>query len=944
MVGDFDYVDDFGTITTTVLNFNVGGDFSNNDAANDFTWGANDTLTVLGSAFATVDSFTNSGYIDIANSFNVSAGKRFYNERGAIINANDFNVTAVDRFYNWYGNATINADNFNVSAGKRFYSWTSTINANSFNLTVEEFYNEKNATLNATNNFNVTADNFTNTDGNINADIFALSVIGDFDYTQRGIINATIFNLEVGGDFSNNDAANDFTWGANDTLTVSGSASVTADSFTNRGTIAVSNSSFDITAASLNNSGTISANTTLNTTVSSTTNNSFTNTGGVLNATAFALSVAGDFDYVAEYLGNGTITTNTLNLNVGGDFSNNDASSDFVWGANDTLTVLGTASVVADSFNNSGTIAVSNSSFDITATDFTNAGTISANSFNTTVDTFINEANSTIAANECNIIYTTSYTDQGTITCIEVIDIARPDANGLSNNSYTDFNILNSGIVLNNSDSAGTSQLAGSVSANTNYNSGDAASLILAQITGNDISLLEGALEVFGAEAGVIIANPSGITCNACSFINASRVDLVTGSNYNVATDTFDSIANTNIALIDDGFDASSVGILNIQAGSFTNTGGLEANIFNLSVAGDFDYTNRGTITTNTLNLNVGGDFSNNDANNDFVWGANDTLTVLGTASVVADSFSNSGTITVSNSSFDITAASLNNSGTISANSFNTTVSSTANNSFTNTGGVLNATAFALSVAGDFDNTNRGTITTNTLNLNVGGDFSNNDASSDFVWGANDTLTVLGTASVVADSFNNSGNINVANSSFDITATDLTNTGTISANTTLNTTVSSTTNNGFTNTGGVLNANAFALSVAGDFDNTNRGTITTNTLNLNVGGDFSNNDASSDFVWGANDTLTVLGTASVVADSFNNSGTIAVSNSSFDITAASLNNSGTISANTTLNTTLTSTLSGSFDNTGGVLSADTVSTVAGDFDDTKKGIINANYY
>ena len=37
------------------------------------------------------------------------------------------------------------------------YSWTSTINANSFNLTVEEFYNEKNATLNATNNFNVTA-------------------------------------------------------------------------------------------------------------------------------------------------------------------------------------------------------------------------------------------------------------------------------------------------------------------------------------------------------------------------------------------------------------------------------------------------------------------------------------------------------------------------------------------------------------------------------------------------------------------------------------------------------------------------------------------------------------------------------------------------------------------------------------------------------------------
>ena len=372
--------------------------------------------------------------------------------------------------------------------------------------------------------------------------------------------------------------------------------------------------------------------------------------------------------------------------------------------------------VTAGDFDNYATIDAEN--FNVTAVNnFNNrsSATINADSFNATANYFFNEANATITANECNIIHTTFYSDLGTITCndedeIEVIDIARPDANGLSNNIYTDFKILNSGIVLNNSDSAGTSQLAGDISANTNYNSGDAASIILAQITGNDISLLEGALEVFGAEAGVIIANPSGITCNGCSFINASRVDLVTGSNYNVATDTFDSIANTNIALIDSGLDASSVGILNIQAGSFTNTGGLEANSFNLSVAGDFDYTNRGTITTNALNLNVGGDFSNNDANNDFVWGANDTLTVLGTASVVADSFSNSGTIAVSNSSFDITAASLNNSGTLG----------------------------------------NGTITTNTINLNVGGDFSNNDAANDFTWNASDSLTVLGTASITA--------------------------------------------------------------------------------------------------------------------------------------------------------------------------------------------------
>ena len=57
---------------------------------------------------------------------------------------------------------------------------------------------------------------------------------------------------------------------------------------------------FNITATDFTNSGTISANTTLNTTVSSTVSGSFTNTGGVVSADTVSLSVAGDFDYVAD--------------------------------------------------------------------------------------------------------------------------------------------------------------------------------------------------------------------------------------------------------------------------------------------------------------------------------------------------------------------------------------------------------------------------------------------------------------------------------------------------------------------------------------------------------------------------------------------------------------------------------------------------------------------
>ena len=89
-----------------------------------------------------------------------------------------------------------------------------------------------------------------------------------------------------------------------------------------------------------------------------------------------------------------------------------------------------------------------------------------------------------------------------------------------------------------------------------------------------------------GAEAEVIIANPNGISCNGCSFINASEVDLRT---------------DNSIAIADNGLDASDVGTLNIRAGSFTNTGVLNANILNLNVNGDFDYTQRGIINNTSL-------------------------------------------------------------------------------------------------------------------------------------------------------------------------------------------------------------------------------------------------------------------------------------------------------------------------------------------------------
>ena len=116
------------------------------------------------------------------------------------------------------------------------------------------------------------------------------------------------------------------------------------------------------------------------------------------------------------------------------------------------------------------------------------------------------------------------------------LSIPKPDANGLSNNTYERFHIPSYGIIFNNSDVLGLSKLAGAVIANSNYAAGDIATIILNQITSNNRTYLEGVGEISGPSAALIIANPNGITCSGCGFINASRVDLITGtSNFNLS-------------------------------------------------------------------------------------------------------------------------------------------------------------------------------------------------------------------------------------------------------------------------------------------------------------------------------------------------------------------------------------------------------------------------
>ncbi|AYR22686.1 hemagglutinin repeat-containing protein [Herbaspirillum rubrisubalbicans] len=111
---------------------------------------------------------------------------------------------------------------------------------------------------------------------------------------------------------------------------------------------------------------------------------------------------------------------------------------------------------------------------------------------------------------------------------VPVVNIQTPSTAGVSLNRYRQFDVGTNGVILNNARSTTSTQLGGYVAGNPWLATG-AARVIVNQVNSANPSYLRGYLEVAGNRAQVVVANPAGITCAGCGFLNANRATLTTG-------------------------------------------------------------------------------------------------------------------------------------------------------------------------------------------------------------------------------------------------------------------------------------------------------------------------------------------------------------------------------------------------------------------------------
>src|SRR5450830_655019 len=181
---------------------------------------------------------------------------------------------------------------------------------------------------------------------------------------------------------------------------------------------------------------------------------------------------------------------------------------------------------------------------------------------------------------------------------VPLVNIQTPSAQGVSRNVYSRFDVDSKGVILNNGSSTYKTErgykteLGGYVQGNPWLATGT-AKVILNEVNSSNPSKLGGYIEVAGDRAQVIIANPMGITCSGCGFLNASRATLTTGVP-NIVGGNLDSyrVTGGTISIEGAGLDASRANYTDIMARAVQ----VNANIW----ANDKDKNPNGVLKVST--------------------------------------------------------------------------------------------------------------------------------------------------------------------------------------------------------------------------------------------------------------------------------------------------------------------------------------------------------
>ncbi len=488
-------------------------------------------------------------------------------------------------------------------------------------------------------------------------------------------------------------------------------------------------------------------------------------------------------------------------------------------------------------------------------------------------------------ANPSNIIPdgTTQTTIELSPNNVTVVNIASPTAGGTSMNNFDQFNVDQTGAIMNNSSIVVNTQIGGWIYANPHLANGNQASVIVGEVTSTAPSNLLGYTEIAGGKAEFVLLNPNGISCVGCGFINLSSLTLATGSGiYN----TDGSLASVNMgagnfSVSGAGLDASIVDYFRVISKNVQLSAPIWAKDELAIYQGSSNFNTTSNTFSGTANSQTGHTIGIDIAALGAMYAGKATLVAsdLGLGvNIASDVIASNGGITIT-ANGDIVYNNL-------TSSVNTEITANNGSNITQNGALSSGGNTNLTAGNNISIAGTSLASTGNTTITAGGNISNSNNLSL----ATNNLTTASTGNTTLQNLNAtvSGQTNIAANNLSLTGSNIASTSGFTSNVTNTSNFSNTTVSSSSNVG--LATKDLILQTA---------IISGNAINVNA----SNNITATDSKVGSQTSLLLQATSGITNSNSEIKGITGVT-----INSATLSNSvGTlINSNGALNVTSTS--------------------------------------